>query len=94
MDIIANARESIKIQEAKKLGIYCDDPNKINLQIKSIGNNVAAVIAKNNLLSNSEFTSAKNQISTESIKKLNLREKEETNSSLFDIHNPIESDGN
>lgn len=58
---MATARESIKKEQAEKIGIICDNVKHLNLQIKALGNNASAVIAKPDCNSHSEFTTAINK---------------------------------
>ena len=40
------ARDQVKMQEAKKLGLEVSDPRKFQLSIKALGNNVAQIVAQ------------------------------------------------
>jgi hypothetical protein len=44
-EIIKSAKEQVKLDEAKKIGLQVNDPKKFQLSIKSLGNNVVQVVA-------------------------------------------------
>lgn len=45
-ELMKIARDNVKIREAKRLGVNIEDPNKLKIQIKSLGHNVCQVVAQ------------------------------------------------